>query len=115
MARYIADPNNDKKMIPSALNHLDRAGRAEVPPDTIINHRPNYILINQSGSYAFCYETSSSLGAVNGTLNTYVTSSVHHSNNGLPLKLDINPVCWRITSGVAVKGNVTFVYTGNVG
>ena len=51
MARYIADPNNDKKMIPSALNHFDRAGRAEVPPATIINHRPNYVLINQSGIF----------------------------------------------------------------
>jgi hypothetical protein len=114
VARYIADPNNDKKVIPAALN-VSAHGRAETPVATVINHRPNHVVINETGSYAFCYESTSSLQNVNGTLNTYITGSVVLNANALPVRLDINPVAWRDTVGVGSVGHVTFVYTGNVG
>ena len=32
-----------------------------------------------------------------------------------PIRLDINPVAWRQTDAAGTVGDVTFVYTGDVG
>jgi len=107
MARYIADPNNNKKQIPAPLNITEHTGRAETPVTTVISHRPNYVIINQTGSYAFAYQS--------GSISTYVTGSVIKNISFGPIRLDINPVAWRQTSTAGTLGDITFVYTGNVG
>ena len=104
MGRYEADPNNDKKQQPKARS-TDAYGKAANPAPAIITDRPNYILINTIGSYSFAYAS--------GSLSTYVSGSKIEDAAGGPVRLDINPVAWTSIDGVA--GDVTFVYTGDIG
>ena len=102
---YKADPNNSKKQIPKARSS-DAYGKATQPGPYPLRHaRPNYVLINTAGNYSFAYES--------GSLATYVSGSLIQSANAGPIRLDINPIAW-ISNGGAV-GDVTFVYTGDVG
>ena len=102
---YQADPNDSKKQIPKARS-IDAYGKAVNPPPTIITDRPNYVVINGSGSYAFAYQS--------GSLDTYTTGSFLDDAAG-PYRLDINPVAWYKTDGAGIAGDITFVYTGDVG
>ena len=104
MGRYEADPNNDKKQQPKARS-TDAYGKAANPAPAIITDRPNYILINTIGSYSFAYAS--------GSLSTYVSGSKIEDAAGGPVRLDINPIAW--ISGGGKAGDVTFVYTGDVG
>ena len=103
MSRYEANPNNNLKSQPKAIS-VDAYGQSINPPAQEIVSRPNYIMINRAGSYSFAYQS--------GSLSTYASGSTVVADAG-PVKLDINPVAWN--SGTAVTGDVTFVYTGNVG
>ena len=97
---------------------------ARLPGPLVIQSRPNHVLINNSGSYAFLYTTT---GSVNGTSayiaaenalgEVWVTGSykIHGSAGGhgpFQIKLDINPVAWRQTDGTITgnTGDVTFVF-----
>ena len=105
MSRYQADPNNSKKMIPKAVP-TSAFGKATTPAPYPARHeRPNYILINKVGNYSFAYES--------GSLNSYVSGSQVTNAAAGPVRLDINPIAWVSKNGAA--GDVTFVYTGNVG
>ena len=104
MSRYEADPNNNKKSQPKAIP-VSAHGKSTTPAPEVITDRPNYILINKVGTYRFAYES--------GSLATYTSGSVITADG--PVRLDINPVAWRQTSTVGDIGDVTFVYTGNIG
>ena len=105
MSNYQVDPNNDKKQVPKAIP-VSAHGKATTPAAESINDRPNHVLINMNGAYAFAY--------VSGSSDTYVTGSVVDDAAG-PVRLDINPVAWRQTDAAGSVGDVTFVYTGNIG
>jgi len=92
---------------------------ATIPAACVVQDRPNHVIINNSGSYAFLYNTTSSKGgtaayAADESKETkWVTGSVsNHGGAGLPIKLDINPLAWRQTDGTITgdTGNVTFVF-----
>ena len=102
---YQADPNNSKKQTPKARPKT-AYGKSTTPSAQVISDRPNYIIINKVGTYRFAYES--------GSVGTYETGSVVDDAAG-PIRLDINPVAWRQTDAAGSVGDVTFVYTGNVG
>ena len=104
MGRYEADPNNDKKQQPKARS-TDAYGKAANQAPAIITDRPNYILVNTIGNYSFAYVSSS--------LANYMSGSKIENAAGGPVRLDINPIAWTSVGGKA--GDVTFVYTGDVG
>ena len=52
MSRYEADPNNSKKQQPKAIP-VSAHGRSVNPGAEVITDRPNYILVNVNGTYAF--------------------------------------------------------------
>ena len=102
---YKADPNNTAKQVPKARSS-DAYGKAIQPGPYPLRHaRPNYVLINTAGNYSFAYKS--------GSLATYVSASLIQSANAGPVRLDINPIAWTSLGGAA--GDVTFVYTGDVG
>ena len=101
---YQVDPNDNKKQIPKARSS-DAYGKATTPSAQVITDRPNYILINTIGSYSFAYAS--------GSLSTYVSGSKIEDAAGGPVRLDINPIAWISLGGKA--GDITFVYTGDVG
>ena len=105
MSRYEADPDNSKKQQPKAIP-TSAYGKATTPDKETIQDRPNHVLVNMNGTYAFAY--------VSGSASTYTTGSVVDDAAG-PIRLDINPVAWRQTDAAGSVGDVTFVYTGNVG
>ena len=105
MSRYEADPNNSKKQQPKSIP-LSAYGNAITPAPYPARHdRPNYILINTVGDYSFAYES--------GSLDTYQSGSKIENVAGGPVRVDINPIAWTSNGGKA--GDITFVYTGNVG
>ena len=118
MPLYEADGNNKHK--PILRTELVRT--ATIPDACIIQQRPNYVLINNTGSFAFL---NTSTGSLNGTSHynannstagneTWVTASIIHPSvqGGVPVRLDINPVAWRQTNGTitGTTGDVTFVF-----
>ena len=113
---YEANPDNNKKMSPKSkpYNDYGYTSRATTPPVNIIQERPNHVIINLNGIYAFTYQTSCSLGGTNADVGTYTTGSVVDDAGG-PVRLDINPVAWRQTDAAGTVGDVTFVYTGDIG
>ena len=102
---YQADPNNSKKQIPKSRS-IDAYGKVTQPGPQVLSDRPNYVLVNSAGNYSFLYEQS-------GSLATYVSGSLIQSANAGPVRLDVNPIAWTSSGGVA--GDVTFVYLGDVG
>ena len=75
------------------------------PGPQVLSARPNYVLINNTGQYLFLYSDSGSYPG------DYISGSIVTS--GGPVRLDINPKAWGSKTGVT--GDVTFVYTGDVG
>ena len=101
---YQVDPNNDKKQQPKPRS-IDAYGKATQPQPKTLVERPNYVLVNNAGQYLFLYEESGSYPG------DYVSGSI--VNAGGPVRLDLNPKAWGSESGVV--GDITFVYTGDIG
>ena len=101
---YTTDPNNAKKQVPKARPQ-SAYGRVTQPGPQVLSARPNYVLINNTGQYLFLYSNSGSYPG------DYISGSIVTS--GGPVRLDINPKAWGSKTGVT--GDVTFVYTGDVG
>tara|TARA_B100000287_G_scaffold10350_1_gene10495 strand:+ start:565 stop:924 length:360 start_codon:yes stop_codon:yes gene_type:complete len=90
---------------------IERDGKAffsyaSCPPEQTIVKRPSHIIINQPGTYAFAYQSSSVVAYETGSL------IVGDADRGNPaVKLDINPVAWAQVDGTAgTVGDITFVY-----
>jgi hypothetical protein len=85
-------------------------GKATVPEKEVIQARPNYVFINNTGSYAFAN--------VSGSISSYQTGSVRYQSTSVgaptPIQLHINPVAWRRTDEASATGDVTFVYQGGL-
>ena len=115
MSFYIPDGKKEK---PRLRTELIKEARVEGPG--VIQDRPNYVMINNSGSYGFLYHTTASKGgtstyvaAENALQEMWITGSVsNHVGGGYPYKLDINPVSWRQLDGTitGTTGDVTFVF-----
>ena len=101
---YQADSSNPKKSTPKPRPNT-AYGKATTPSAQIISDRPNYIIINKTGTYRFAYES--------GSLASYESGSVITADG--PVRLDINPVAWETVPAGGTKGAVTFVYLGDVG
>ena len=110
---YQVDPNDSKKQVPKARPQ-SAYGKATTPAANTHVERPNYVLVNMNGTYSFAYETTASIGATSTAVSEYATGSVVDDAAG-PVRLDINPVAWTQTDAVGAVGDVTFVYTGDVG
>ena len=90
---------------------------ATTPSDQTVVKRASYVMINQTGSYAFSYTSGSS--DVSNATHTYFTGSANigekvvnnaAASNLSPYKIDINPIAWKRTDKVGKVGEVTFVY-----
>ncbi len=99
---YQVDPDNDKKQVPKS-RPLSAYGKATTPAANTHVERPNYVLVNMNGTYKFSYDGS-----------TFSTGSVVDDAAG-PVRLDIQPTAWDQTNAAGTVGDVTFVYTGDVG
>ena len=64
---YQADSSNPKKSTPKPRPNT-AYGKATTPSAQIISDRPNYIIINKTGTYRFAYES--------GSLASYESGSV---------------------------------------
>ena len=74
---------------------------------------PHFVIINNSGTYAFLYNSSCSYGVSEADKSLYITGSVMGSNQG-NLRLDVQPSAWRQTDAAGTLGDVTFVYKGGL-
>ena len=111
---------------PVSINRSNNYNRAVLTDSGSIYKRPNHIIINTTGSYAFNYDFTGSVGTAVGAVglhNQFQSGSrvYHGSSVGVftPVKLEIQPVAWRrtdpTTGGGALgeaKGAITFVYKG---
>ena len=110
---YKVDPNNSKKSYPKTISRDISYGNSTTPAEEVFQARPNYVLVNVNGTYAFSYADTGSIGGVHKTESTYVTGSVLGNAAGGPIRLDINPNAWRQTDAASgTVGDVTFVYLG---
>ena len=115
---FRADPNDNRKQIPYGTPHK-AYGRAEIVTSCSIHEAPSYVLINSTGSYAFAYNTTASHGTSLFSGSTqYVSGTVVHNMNQLPVKLDISPNAWKKCNAAhnetkgGITGQITFVYQG---
>ena len=97
---------NNKHQTP---NFTAQYSFADCPTGEVISQRCSHVTVNKEGTYAFLYETTSSIGTTpDYKIETYLTGSVGSSGS---IKLDINPLAWRRTDGVnGAVGDVTFIY-----
>ena len=102
---YRQNPNNTKKQFPKARPQ-SAYGKVTTPAEETIQNRPNHILVNMNGTYAFAY--------VSGSISSYETGSVVDDAAG-PVRLDIQPTAGDQTNAPGTVGDVTFVYLGDVG
>ena len=115
MPLYRQDPNDSTKQIPNYSNNgISRHSHATCPVQELVVKRPTHVVINQPGSYAFLYETTSSAGgSVPLKHEAYYTGSIvpGDADAGTPsVKLDISPVAWKQNDADGTVGDVTFVY-----
>ena len=107
------------KQVPRLRTELIKEAR--ITSSLIIQSRPSYVMINNSGSYAFLYTTTGSIGGTShynaddstSGNETWITGSVsNHVGGNYPYKLDINPVAWRQCDGTITGnvGDITFVF-----
>ena len=111
---YQVDSNDNTKSVPKARS-ISGIGKATTPAANIFTERPSYVLINQPGAYAFSYAINTgSIGGTHADVDAYETGSVV-DDPASPVRLDINPIAWMQTDAAGTVGDVTFIYTGNVG
>ena len=89
-------------------------GQVTVPAQYVVQKAPWYVLINNSGSYHFCYSTTGSVGSTYHAPLDYSFGSSIKGALGQPVRLDINPSAWSGSDGSYVAGDVTFVYRGGL-
>ena len=111
---YQIDPNDSKKQVPKARS-VNAFGTVAVPAEKIFTKRPNYVLLNVNGTYAFSYAVTGSTGGVHANPDSYTTGSVLGDAAGGPVRLDIQPNAWKQTDAAGAVGDITFVYLGDVG
>lgn len=89
--------------------------KVAAPLSESIQLRPAFVFVNVPGGYAFLNSATASIGTKldPSSAADYVTGSVVNTNAG-PVRLDIQPLAWRKTSGVGIVGDVTFVYKGGL-
>jgi len=90
--------NESSSMTPTGLDGNVVFSKATTPNMLNKQKNPNHIFINNSGSYHFAYESSASLGDAVHT--GYTLGMVVDKNNGLPIRLDIQPCAWSASYGV---------------
>ena len=105
-AKSATQNGKDYQMFPKTPNFNDTYNEVITPTNEVIQERPNYVLINKTGTYKFLYETTCSIGSTS-TTETYVSGAALAADG--PLKLPIQPHAWTST-GSPVTGDVTFVY-----
>ncbi len=118
MSLYKQDPNNPNKQVPVGNNRVLIA-KSTTPTSMIVQRRPDEVLIANAAAgatYAFLYETTSSISANVGApqLAKFITGSIA-SNAAQSFTLPIRPVAWRrADAGNAdgAIGDVTFIYKG---
>ena len=112
MPLYKQDPNDSTKQVPVTNNRV-LVDKVSIPAHSTVQTRPNEVILNVNGTYAFLYETTSSVGGdVNGQINSFESGSVLANAAGGPVTLPIRPVAWRQTDAAGAVGDVTFVYRG---
>lgn len=96
----------------SGPSYKQLSGYALVPAADTLQQTATYVIITNTGSYAFSYPDRS-----NGqTTSSYITGSTttDHPAAGAfsnhMIKLDINPVKWRRDDRSAQTGDIIFVY-----
>ena len=108
MALYDADGSKQKT---ATFKGRNKYSTAELPASDTVVKRCSYVMVNQTGSYAFSYDSGSALPG-NAT-HTYVSASVTTgdvSGDITPFRLDVNPIAWRRTDAASAVGQITFVY-----
>ena len=98
-----ASQYKDYTMVPKTPDFSTQFNKVTTPAKETITEKPNSVIVNSPGTYAFAYTS--------GSIDTFTTGSKIATNAG-PQKLPIQPVMWRRTDGDGVVGDVTFVYTG---
>ena len=86
---------------------------ATAPAPLVVQNPPSYVVMNNSGTYTFAYNITSSIGSSLTHAHHFITASVIQSSiagNPAPIKLDIQPSAWKAGSGAETTGDVTFVY-----
>ena len=121
MPLYKPDSSDSSKQSPNsnAKGFKQLAGYAIIPAPLSVNQPPSYVIINNTGSYAFTYRDYTG-GRETPFTSSYMTGSVVNGTNttivaggpGVNCKLDINPVGWVRADGATngAAGDVTFVY-----
>tara|TARA_R110000765_G_scaffold383852_1_gene475294 strand:- start:5 stop:448 length:444 start_codon:yes stop_codon:yes gene_type:complete len=122
---------NPTKQVPIVVNKA-LVRKAITPSAEVIYNRPDHVLINTTGSYAFLYSTTGSVGGNAPNLHAstagaggsagktgYITGSVIRVGGVAapgyvqPVKLNINPVAWsRVDASTSRTGDITFIYAG---
>ena len=108
---YKADPNDSTKQIPNSHISASLTNFVTIPVAGIVSDRPTSVILNNGGTYKFCYETTASLGGTTLDASDYVSGSVITADAG-PVTLDIQPLAWAPGGANAITGDVTFVYKG---
>ena len=92
---------------------------ATAPHPMTTSLAPDYVVLNNAGAYAFAYNLTASVGTeLTGAAHShlFITASIIDANHG-PVRLDIQPDCWKDTAdgqGIGSVGDVTFVYQNKV-
>ena len=109
--------NANEKQGPKALP-ASAFGKTSAPTSEVIQERPNYIFVNNTGSYAFSFNPSASVGGTHTDKSSYSTGSVRFQRSDIgqvtPIELHVNPKAWRRTDASSTVGDITFVYKGGL-
>ena len=74
--------NANEKQGPKALP-ASAFGKTSAPTSEVIQERPNYIFVNNTGSYAFSFNPSASVGGTHTDKSSYSTGSVRLTCNSI--------------------------------
>ena len=99
-----ANQYKDYTMVPKSPDYTAQFNEAITPAASVIQERPNYVVVNRAGTYNFLYQTTCSIG---GTSGETFTQGAILTGAGSRIELPIQPVAW---SGGTATGDVTFVY-----
>ena len=63
------DVNSQGKSIPKARSNT-AYGRVTTPAEKTFTDRPNYVLVNMNGIYAFSYQSTGSIGGTHAAVGS---------------------------------------------